>query len=288
MTCRLASWTATDGTVIALDGSAGVTVMRGAAGLDGPPVANTLDARINAGSVLVHQRRPARAFTLPLMVDTNVISEGEVISLFQGGTLTADSGRELREVIHEAGLEGVWSVDSGGVTGLSHRKFAVSLLALDPWWYGATQSVSGTFAAGTAWDAAIAWDADIPWNGGDSVSVVNMGDAATPVLVVVTGQADEVSMSVDGVGGWTTAAAISSGAYLSVNGVPNSPPGIGPHRGPHGQFAGSDLPIDWSLLTPGSQLFELPPGESSLIVGATNTDGNSAWRLVWSPRYLSP
>jgi hypothetical protein len=283
----LTSWTAADGSVLLLDGSQGVKVQRGVAGLDGPPMFNTLDPRTAGdGSVRVHHRRPERGFTLPLILDIDVISSAEVVQAFQGpGMLTSDSGRHLQQVVYEAGLEGAWTVESGGVGELSHRKFAISLLALDPWWYSSVESLSGSFAAATAWDAPIPWDSAIPWNGGASMGIVNTGDAATPVTVVLVGQADEVSMTL-GDAGWTTSAPILSGNYLTVNGIGDGR--RGPHLGPHGLFAAPDGPIDWSLLEPGAQIFELPPGQSELTFGATNTDSNTAWHVFYAPRYLTP
>jgi len=182
----LASWVSDLGTTLALDGSDGVKVLRGARGLDGSPTLNTIDQRVNAGAVLVANRRPERVIQIPLMIDTNTITAGEVVRLFQSGTLVADSGRELRSVIYDSGFEGEWTVDTGGVVGLTHRKFALSLCALDPWWYGAPVLESITFGAGTAWNGVdVAWNADLPWNGGASATITVEGDEATPCRVVV-------------------------------------------------------------------------------------------------------
>lgn len=281
----LREWIAADGTHLALDGSQGVKVNRGAIGLDGPPIRNTLDQRIGNGAVRVNFRHPERPFTLPLQVDVDAIATDTVADLLQGpGTLVSTSGRKLRSVVYDAGLEGAWSIDSGGIGSLSHRKFPASFVALDPWWYGETQYLNGVFAAPTPWDAAIPWDSPIPWNGGSSQPVTNAGREATPVTIVLIGAATTVSMSIDGVGGWETAQSIPSGEYLSVSGLVDE---RGPHRGPHGLFPAADDPVDWALLTPTSQLFDLPAGQSSLVMGATGTDASTAWYLFWSPRYLT-
>lgn len=282
----LSHWVAANGSTLLLDGSQGVKVERGVVGLDGPPIRNTIDARVGDGATRVSFRRPERAFTLPLILDTDVVSARAVVAAFQGpGELHAASGRVLRSVVYESGLEGVWSVEAGGVTGLSHRKFALSLVALDPWWYGIEQSASGTFGAGTAWNAAVAWNANVPWDGGASRRVSNTGDVATPVDVVVKGAATTASFSVGGMGGWVTAATILTNEFLSVSGDAGD---RGPRRGPAGHFAGADGPIAWNLLTEGSQLFDLPAGQSSLVFGATGTDGNTAWSVFWSPRFFTP
>jgi hypothetical protein len=280
----LASWVSDTGTTLALDGTDGVTILRGARGLDGPPVANTIDQRIGDGAVRVNQRRPQRAVQIPLWIDESTITAGEVIGLMQSGTFVADSGRELRSVIYEDGFEGQWTVDSGGVNGLTHRKFNVSLAALDPWWYGPEESLSGTFGAATAWNAATGWSTATPWDGGSSTAITNVGDAPAWCDVVITGASTTVTMSIDGIGGWTTDYTLATSAYLTVSSEPGAQ---GPHLGPHGHFAEADDPVNWALLTQTSQLFTIPAGSSSLVFGVTGSDANSQWEVFWSPRYLT-
>jgi hypothetical protein len=280
----LTSWVSDTGTTLALDGSAGVSVLRGARGFDGPPIRNTLDPRVGDGATRVNYRRPERPVTLPLKLDLNLTDAATVVRLFQSGYFVASSGRTLTGVVYEDGLEGQWTVDTGGVVGLNHRKFTVSLCALDPWWYGEETSVTGTFGTSTAWSAAVAWNAALPWDGGSSQTIVNAGDVATWATVVVKGATTTATMSINGMGGWTTTNALASSAYMAVSTEPDR---RGPHLGPHGHFAGSDGPILWSLLTEGSQLFELPAGSSSLVFGATGTDGNTAWTVFYSPRYYT-
>jgi hypothetical protein len=281
----LASWVSDIGTTIALDGSDGIKVQRPARGLDGPPIANTIDQRVNAGAVLVASRRPQRVIQLPLLIDVNTIDTGDVVRLFQSGTLVSDSGRELRSVIYEDGFEGEWSIDAGGVVGMTHRKFALSLCALDPWWYGAPVLVEVTFSEGTAWDADVLWNADLPWNGGASATITVDGDAATPCRVVVLADADpvsEVSFSAGDVG-WTTNRQIDIADILTVDSRDG-------HRGP---YVGSSLlgaaesPIDWSWLTEASQPFLLEPGAVSLTFGAVADTLPTAW-IAWEPRWQTP
>ena len=281
----LASWVSDTGTTLALDGSDGIQVLRGVRGFDGPPIANTIDQRIGDGAIRVNQRRPHRVVQLPLWVDETTIGVGEVIALFQSGSFVAGSGRELRQVVYEDGFEGQWTVDTGGVNGLTHRKFTLTLVALDPWWYGTETSATGTFGSSTAWNAAIAWSASTPWDGGSATTISNAGDVATPCDVVIIGAATTAAMSINGAGGWTTDYTLASAAYLSVS----SEPGVqGPHLGPHGHYAGTDEPVDWALLTETSQLFDVPAGSSSLVFGVTGSDGSTGWRVFWSPRYFSP
>jgi hypothetical protein len=282
----LASWVSGTGTTVALDGSDGIKVLRGVRGLDGPPIANTIDQRVNAGAVLVAARRPNRVIQLPLLIDTTTIDVGDVVRLFQSGTLVADSGRELRSVIYEDGFEGEWTVDSGGVVGMTHRKFALSLCVLDPWWYGNPVLEGLTFSEGTAWNAVdVLWDADLPWNGGASATITVDGDAATPCRVVVLADVDpvtEVSFTVGDVG-WVTARTIDAAAILTVDSRDGS---RGPYTG-SSLLGAAETPIDWSWLTETSQPFLLEPGDVSVVFGAVSDTAPAAW-ISWEPRWQTP
>lgn len=287
----LVSWVSDTGTTLALDGSGGVHVQRDVKGFDGPPIRNTIDERIGDGALRVNSRRPERVLQLPLLVDENTITAGEVVRLFQSGTFVASSGRELRSVVYEAGLEGQWSVDTGGINGLSHRKFVVTLVALDPWWYGGVQTVTGSFGAPTAWNAAVAWSAAIPWNGGASQLILNEGDVPASADIVIdpgTGNNQVVSMSLGGVGGWETDFLLT-GEYTTVSTVAGR---RGPTWGSAGHFNEQPVRIDWTLLTAASQLFELPVGLVELVFGISAgggaVSGDEEWHVIYRPRYFTP
>jgi hypothetical protein len=282
----LDSWIATDGTVLPLDGTGGVSVLRGAAGLDVPPTDLTVEQRVSAaGAVLLNVREPARSLSLPIIVDLDVISTSEVAALFQpGGVLVSSASRELRELVYVSGLGGVWSIDSGGVTGLSHRKFPLEFLALDPWWYGEAIQESFVFGEPTAWDAAIAWDSAIPWNGGAAVSATITGDAPAFPLWTITGAATELIVS-DGTSAWTWTRDLATGSYGTVDHRPGfRSPRLGSNLNGV-EESGFGL---WFLLSNDSTLdWGLPSGVNDVIVSVAGDDGSSALSLWYEPRWLT-
>ena len=98
---------------------------------------------------------------------------------------------------------------------------ALSLLALDPWWYGQTQSAAIGIASPTAFDAAIPFDDAIPFDGGAATVVTVDGDeAAFPVFSVV-GPFTTLAVS-DGTSTWELAAALGSGETLLIDSRPAS------------------------------------------------------------------
>lgn len=280
-------WIAADGTTVALDGTAGVKVLRGAAGLDGPPVSNSIDRRVGAdGAVLLQTRRPERVFSLPLIVDLVTVSAADVVALFQGpGTLISDSGRELRSVVYESGLEGIWSVDAGGITGLGHRKFPVEFCALDPWWYGSGVSEDITIAAPTPWDAAIPWDSPIPWDGGSSFAVDVVGDGPAWPYWTLHGEVTTLTVSVDDAGAWIWESALDASSYGTVDHRPGS---RSPRLGSELNGVAESTFGLWGLVDESSSLdWGLGPGDTSVIVGATGTGGATSLALWYEPRWLS-
>lgn len=284
----LSHWVAADGTTIALDGTSGVKVLRGAAGLDGPVVANTIDRRVGAdGAVLLQTKRTERPFTLPLFVNLSLITAAEVVRLFNDpGTLVADSGRELRNVVYESGLEGVWSGDSGGVTGLGHRKFPADFVALDPWWYGTAVSESVTIAEPTPWDAPIPWDSAIPWDGGGSVGLSIVGDASAWPYWTLHGELDTLTVSVIDVGSWTWDTTLDASSYGTVD---HRPGYRSPRLGSELNGVAESSFGMWGLVSEASSLdWGLGPGDVSVIVGATGDGGSTSLSLWYEPRHLSP
>lgn len=283
----LAAWIASDGTAVPLDGSTGVGVLRGAAGLDGPPVENTIDRRVGAdGGVFLQRRRPPRPIRLPLFVNLNLISAAEVVRLFQGpGTLIGPTGRELREIVHESGLEGIWSIDTGGVVGLNHRKFPVDLVALDPWWYGGQIHEPVTLTAPTAWNAAIPWNSAIPWDGGASVGIAVEGDVAAWPQWSIHGAIDTLTISVIGVGAWTWDSPLDTNSWGTVDHRPGSrSPRLGSLLN---GVAESSFGL-WGLVDDvGSLDWGLGPGTVSVVVGSTGDDANTEITVTYEPRYLT-
>lgn len=283
MTITITCTTATGATVELNDEASGCKVLKGAVGLDAPPVSNNIsDYLTSDGGVLVKMRRQVRPIVLPLMLShaTRVQTKvAEIASALVGpSTITFSDGtisRELQHVIYEAGLEGERSNQmSGGVT---WRKFAVSLLALDPWWYGQTASVQLTFAAAVGFDAAITFDNAIGFDGSDANPVTIAGDATAFPITTIVGPFTTLLVGLAGGQTFTLTAALAAGSTIVVDTSPGN-------RGPR-LNAGA---IDWSLLTPASRLWELPVGSSVLNAAATGTTGASIVEVAWRERWLTP
>jgi hypothetical protein len=274
------TWHAADGATIVLDGTTGYRVTRGAMGLDVPPVSNTVDPyMVFDGSALISRRRNARSVTLPLFIKHASRAQtllAVIASAFQGpGRLEYNDGTvdyELRDVIYDGGMLG----DQSGVVSKVWRRVVVSLLALDPWWYGDAQSTALSISASTAFSAAVPFSAAIPFDGGNSSSVVVAGVGEAYPVITVTGPATTATASL-GLLAWTNATALGSGDVLVVDTRPGN-------RGP--RLNGGD--VDWSLLTPGSRLWTLQPGTNSVVSGATGTSGATSIVMQWEPRYLTP
>lgn len=271
------------------DGSTGITVLQGAEGIFEAPVSLVLDQRIASdGAVLISERRAHRTVVLRLMLaDAVAVSPlwGNFLrSLAAGGKLVYDGPngvRELRDVRLQAPDRAMTGTDLGS---RDADAIAVELVALDPWWYGSLVTLSDVFGEPTPWNAELPWNSAIPWNGGSSMSVDVEGDAPAYVRIVVKADSDPVtsaSFSCNGVG-WTITGVPASDA-VTVDSRPGS-------RGP---YLGSSLlgiderPIDWTLITEVSQIFELPTGESSIVFGAVS-DGEPEWTIAWEPRWLTP
>lgn len=276
---RVMTWTAANGTsTIISDGSAGITLRADPVGLEAPNPTNTIDDYIAFdGGVLVNRRRPVRSVALGLYLEHATRVEtvvAQVASMLQGpGELEWDDGvntRSLRQVIYEGGLDG-----SGDVN-LLQRSMVVSLLALDPWWYGPANSTALSVASPTAFDAAIPFDDVIPFDGGASAPVSVVGDTDAYPVITVTGPATTLTVGSGGLS-WSINSALIAGDVLVVDHRPGS-------RGPR---KNGGL-VDWTLLTQASRLFALAPGTTSVISGSTGSTGATTITMQYEPRYLTP
>lgn len=276
---RVMTWTAANGTATVIsDGSAGITLRADPIGLEAPNPSNNVDDYIAFdGGVLVNRRRPVRSVALGLYLEHATRVEtvvAQVASMLQGpGELEWADGvntRSLRQVIYEGGLDG-----SGDVN-LLQRSMVVSLLALDPWWYGPADSTALSVASPTAFDAAISFDAVIPFDGGASSPVTVTGDTDAYPVITVTGPATTLTVGSGGLD-WSINVALIAGDVLVVDHRPGS-------RGPR---KNGGL-VDWSLLTQASRLFTLAPGVTSVISGSTGSSGATTITLEYEPRFLTP
>lgn len=276
---RTMTWTDAGGTAtIISDGSAGITVRANPVGLEAPSPSNTIDNYIAFdGGVLVNRRRPYRPIALGLYFEhatrvETVIAQAALMLQGPGELEWADgvNDRSLRQVIYETGLDG------SGDTNLLQATRVVSLLALDPWWYGPAASTALSVASPTAFDAAISFDAAIPFDGGAAAPVTIDGDTDVYPVITVTGPATTLTVGSGGLS-WSISAALISGDVLVVDHRPGS-------RGP----SKNGGLVDWSLLTQASRLFTLAPGVTSVISGSTGSSGATSITLEYEPRFLTP
>lgn len=274
------SWTAADGTTTALSRANGLLITKGPVGLDAPPVQNALSQFTTTdGASLGQQRYPERAIALPMFVEhptrvaTRIAELARMVR--QPGTLTRTDDtttRQLRRVIYSGGLEGDLSTAASPVW----RRLVLSLVALDPFWYGPTSTQALTIGTGTGFDDAVSFDAGVPFDGGLATSISVDGDLGAFPVFSITGPATTLVVT-DGTDAWQIAAALSSGQTLTIDTRPTTQ---GPRLGSGG--------VDWSLLTEASRLFELRSGTSSLIAAASGTSAATSVTVSWESRWLTP
>ena len=154
---RTMTWIDAQGVATVLDGSSGILLQANPVGLEAPNPTNTIDEyAVFDGGVLANRRHPVRSIALGLYLEHPTRVEtvtAALAKMLQGpGELQwADDvhTRSLRQVIYEAGLQG------SGDTTLLEATRVVSLLALDPFWYGPPQSQ--ILAVGAATDRVDDW-----------------------------------------------------------------------------------------------------------------------------------
>lgn len=276
---RVMTWTDANGASTVLsDGSAGIILQHAPVGLEAPAPSNTIDDYIAFdGGSLINRRRPVRSIALGLYLEHATRVEtvvAQLASMLQGpGELEWADGvntRTLRQVIYEGGIDG-----SGDVN-LLQRSMVVSLLALDPWWYGPANSQALSTAAVTSFDAAVSFDAAIPFDGGVAVAVTVLGDADAYPVITVTGPATSLVVGSNGLT-WQIASALSASDVLVVDHRPGS-------RGP--RLNGGA--VNWALLTEASRLWTLSPGTPFVATGVIGSTGATSLTMAWEPRFLTP
>lgn len=275
---RSLTWTDANGAATVLDGSAGIIALANPVGLTAPNPVNTVDDFVNFdGGVLVNRSRPVRKVALGLYLedDTRVDTiVSQVATMLQGpGTLTWTdiNTRTLRQVVYEGGLDG------SGDGNLLQRALVVSLVALDPWWYGPAASQILSTSAVSTFDAAISFDSVTPFDGGGTVAVPVSGDAEAYPVFTVTGPATTLTVGSGGYA-WSIASALVSSTDVLV--VDHRPSSRGPRK--------NGGPVDWSLLTESSRLWPLAQGLTAVITGATGTSGSTSVVMSYEPRFLTP
>lgn len=278
------SWTDADGGVTELqDRANGLGVLlAGSFGLNAPPVELNAAALVSLdGSLLVKRRRGVRDVMLPLFVESSLDLQAKVRTLtsaLQGpGTLTLSDGtvtRSLLDVYYDSGLGGEYGSDQ--YVPDRWQKFPLSLLALDPWWYGDAQTVTLAFGNDTAFDdASTSFDSG-PFDGGATTPAAISGDATALPSFTFTGPFDTCQVGIAGGSSMVLASALAAGNTITVNTA----------RGDRGPRLNGGA-IDWSLLTPESRLFELPVGVVSMFTSSSGTTGSSALEMTYRERWLT-
>ena len=292
MTSRL-SFASNTGMTYPLDGSDGISLINLVDGLTTVPRDLIIDQRVAAdGGVLVNARRGPRRILLDVMIpdedSLNVLATwGPLFAAFEaGGTLIFEGPngmRELRQMELESpirrtigpdGIDDVWTI---------------SLLALDPLWYGPVESLTFMFGAPTAWNEAIAWNAIIPWNGGATQQVSVDGHAPVyPVFVAKFGIAG-LTMS-NGVESWSLNVDLPGTlARTDVVTVDHRVGSRGPHYGSDFVAGHAPGPVSFRLLTENSRVdWSIPVGPSNLFFGADSIGGSSDLTMYWESRWLTP
>lgn len=274
------TWIDASGVETELIPTNGFRVLQDPSGLGVPsPTLTVEDFVAFDGSALVSARRAARGIVLPLEVThptrvmTRLASLARMVAA--GGSLRWDDGvnvRTLTGLVYEGGLTGDGDPTQDALT------VTLSLVAMDPWWYGDEVTESLTVTATTGFSAAVSFgSASVPFNGG-GVDVLSVpGDTEAFPVVTVVGPFDELTVGIAGGLDWSLASPLAAGYTL----VMDSRPG---RAGP--RLNGGA--VDWSLLTPTSRRWLLPVGSASVVVGAVGSSGGSSVELTYEPRYLTP
>jgi len=281
-----------NGTVWPLDGSLGVTVAEGASGIYAVPWSLVIDQRVEAdGGVLVSRRQQPRPVDLPLLLvdpgDTEVLTLwGQLLYAFAAGGVLEHNGphgvRQLRQVTLETPSQ------NGTLQDLTRRvddTITVSLVALDPWWYGTADPVSVSLdQAPTAFDAPIPFDSPLPFDGGTSISVEVAGNAPAYPVFAVEGAFDSLTVMV-GAMSWVWQRPMAAGEVGQYDTRPGS-------RGP--RMGSTIIPghplqrLDFTLVGEGSRYPMLPQGTTPVVFSAANPDSAAALTIYWETRWLTP
>lgn len=279
------SWIGSDGYTATFDGSSGIEIAAGVLGIDAPPVELSTSPYLSAdGSVLVKQRRGIRRLVLPLLFVGEAPTGARAVmaellrSLVAGGTLryTGANTRDLRDVYYESGAGQGNRLQDGGV--FVDDVYPISLLAMDPWWYGESSVLVLNFGTEVPFDdASVTFDASIGFDGTDTNPVIISGDAEAFPITTIDGPFTTLQVGIAGGLTFELAAPLAAGDRIVVDTRPGN-------RGPRRN--GGD--VDWSLLTPESRLWTLPIGSSVLNAGATGDTGASLIEVAWQQRFLTP
>lgn len=275
------SWTTAAGVTTSFVRANGYIVGQDPLGLDITPQAILTEPYVNSdGSVLVKQRQDVRPVLLPLnlehptRVQTRINELARMIMAGPGRLTWADDtgvSRYLRDVVYEAGFTG------DGDRGQSEfASVVLSLLALDPWWYGADISTALTLPAPAGFSAGVPFSsAAVSFDGTTATALSVTGDAPMDPVFTIAGPFTALRIA-HGSSSWELARPIPAGTTVVVDHR------LGVTRGPRTTALNV---VDWSLLTPASEMFRVTPGASSVFLEGI---GSGTISLTYAPRYFTP
>jgi hypothetical protein len=251
-----------------------------------PPIDLVMAQRVGSdGAVLTSTRQPPRPIDLHILVEgvgTVLAAWSTLLRAFNAGGYFRHTGttgvRVLRDVrLESASASGFgYNIDAAGADVAT-----VSLLALDPWWYGEAVVVPLQITGDSIpWNSANDWSAALPWNGGATVSVVVTGDTPASPMIDVYGPATEVSVGLSAGTAWQTAPAttLTAGRRLTVDHRPGN-------RGP--KLSG-EANIRWTVLTEASRLFDMPQGTNTVVFNVSGDTSSTTATITYEPRWLTP
>jgi hypothetical protein len=307
---RAVTWVDADGNRYPLTNPAGSAILlEGAIGLDAAPVDVSTDERPGDGAALASVRAPAKTLALPLLFeDLDLLETIAETMIGRASTLEINNGtraRELVNVYYVGGLEGDAGGDRYQDGAQPWRTYVVELKALDPYWYGPTETLSlAVPTTPDAFDAAIAFDSDIPFSGAavgisagvafdaaiafDAVTPFDGGSIVTPPVTsrvgawpVITVKGPATSFSVVHLRtgqrvAFRTTSTLAAGAFFVVDSRPTS-------RG-----VTRDGVTAWNMVTPDSDPgMQIKAGDSLSFILA-GTDATSYINLSWRQRWRMP
>lgn len=273
------------------DGTNGRYVLEDTEGFFEAPVDLVIDQFTNSdGGALVSERRSPRPLLFRVGLFGDVPDEwGSLLSkLAAGGTFRYDNGSEIRE-LRGITLETPDRSESGhdlydqedGIDA-----FTVSLLALDPWWYGPTQTIVVDLDAITSlsFSPAQPYNAAFGYNGVTPQTHTIAGHGPASPRYEFRGGLSSLAVRLGDLG-WTWQEALAgigdAGTVDTRRGSRGPKLGAPTYSNDHGS-------LNWRHLTEDSRLFDLPAGDQDILIVAPDTTATAELTIFYEPRWLTP
>lgn len=285
-----ATWTAPDGSVLPMMDRTppGVIILQdGVAGLGAAPRTVTRQSMGTGGTFARWSHSDERLITLPIGIladdaTTFLSFRREVTLAFTQTTPPAGIPRPgvLRITRADASwreisclyLEGLAWTDAPGF-GTVQDVAVLQLVAPDPWWYG-PQEPALTFEAATGRNYLSPYETVSPDRTLGAATVSILGDAPASPVWTITGPANSVTVRYETAGpGWTFGA-VDAGETITVD--------VERYTVTDNSGANRIGDLSW----PTSSLFQLPPGQTDLLLSLSGgIAGQSGIRLTYRPRW---